>query len=159
MKIPLEKSWCEMGRWFVRSIRTVSKISNWHLSEVWVYSNAPTCRLCLIIIPLKNRWWEIRIGFGQLILIISTIIDWYLCDVWAYYNRQNCALCLMIIPRKNRGWKIGRGFGGYELSQQSSIKTSLRSEPIPTDRTVDCAWWYFRSKTGGGRLGRIFFCW
>ena len=41
------------------------------------------------------------------------------------------------------------------MSQQAAMDTSMSSELIPMERTVGCSWWKLCSKTGGGRLGKI----
>ena len=92
-------------------IITVSTIINWHLWDVWAYTNGHEYGLCLMIIPHKIRGWNI----GQdlvvwLIINVSTISNWHLYEVWAYPNRQKCGFYVMIILRKKRGWKIGQGF-------------------------------------------------
>ena len=53
MIIPLENR--DGKSEFFRSIRTISKISNWHHSEVWAYFNRHNCELCVIIIPRKKN--------------------------------------------------------------------------------------------------------
>ena len=119
MTILLKKRGWEIGKWFGRSVRTVSAIRNWHLSKAWAYSNVQNRWLCLMIIPLKIRGWEIRRGFGWLIRNISTIINWHISEVWAYYNGQNCGLCQMRIFGDIRDLEISSKICHWHLTPEN----------------------------------------